>query len=220
MSRLTDGKYLTAKEELFLRHKDGWFVPNRKRVYLYWFKFLQEAEKSPTCNVDWDFYSSWGSPENFTSLKFDEWWEEHWRILFGARQSKVPVEFQKYPISKMSKTTFEKVRLSYLTHMLRNTPIDYVEKKGIRFHGWRTKKPDFPVDPNNPVERQPQSTTNSLSIAYRLYQKESVKSRVSRVAQLNPEDEQFSKESIQGSIVSLLKYSDAIMKNVSVGNFP
>ena len=46
MSQVTDGKYLTDKEGLFLRHKEGCFIPNRKRAYLYWFKFLQEAEKS------------------------------------------------------------------------------------------------------------------------------------------------------------------------------
>ena len=44
MSQVADGKYLTQKEKLFLRHKEGCFIPNRKRVYLYWFKFLQEAE--------------------------------------------------------------------------------------------------------------------------------------------------------------------------------
>ena len=220
MSRITDGKYLTYKEELFLRHKDGWFIPNRKRVYLYWFKFLQEAEKSSKHTVDWNYYSSWGNATNFTSLKFDDWWEENWQVLFGSKQSKVLVTAQKYPIQKMSKRKFERVRLSYLAYSLRHTPINYVEDEVLRFHGRQTGKPNYHVNPYDPIERQPESKTNSLSIAYKLYQKESVKSRVSRVAHLNPDDPQNTKSGIQGEIVGLLEYAKNIMENVSVGQFP
>ena len=29
-----------------LRYRDGYWIEARKRVYLYWFKFLQHAERS------------------------------------------------------------------------------------------------------------------------------------------------------------------------------
>ena len=42
------------------RYRDGYFIPQRKRIYLYWFKFLQEAERSPEFKVNWNKYRGWG----------------------------------------------------------------------------------------------------------------------------------------------------------------
>ncbi len=36
-----------------LRYRDGFWIDARKRVYLYWFKFLQHAERSADYTVDW-----------------------------------------------------------------------------------------------------------------------------------------------------------------------
>ena len=36
----------------WIRYKDGYWIPHRKRVYLYWFKYLQEAEQCPEFAVE------------------------------------------------------------------------------------------------------------------------------------------------------------------------
>jgi hypothetical protein len=61
----------------------GLWIPSRKRVFLYWFKFLQEAEKSNDYQVDWTKYKGWGGAKVVLNTKFDDWWEERWITLFG-----------------------------------------------------------------------------------------------------------------------------------------
>ena len=61
----------------------GLWIPSRKRVFLYWFKFLQEAEKSNDYQVDWKKYKGWGGAKVVLNTKFDDWWEERWITLFG-----------------------------------------------------------------------------------------------------------------------------------------
>jgi len=52
-------------------------------VYLYWYKFLQHAERGDRYNVDWSKYKSWGGRETVMETKFDIWWKVHWCDLFG-----------------------------------------------------------------------------------------------------------------------------------------
>ena len=61
----------------------GLWIQHRKVVYLYWYKFLQHAERDDRYNVDWSKYESWGGRETVMETKFDVWWKEHWRDLFG-----------------------------------------------------------------------------------------------------------------------------------------
>ena len=59
------------------------WIPSRKIVYLYWFRFLQLAEQDPNRTVDWSKYQGWGGANAVLGMKFDEWWEHHWIDLFG-----------------------------------------------------------------------------------------------------------------------------------------
>ena len=59
------------------------WIPSRKIVYLYWFRFLQLAEQDPSRTVDWSKYQGWGGANAVLGMKFDEWWEQHWIDLFG-----------------------------------------------------------------------------------------------------------------------------------------
>ena len=61
----------------------GLWIQHRKVVYLYWYKFLQHAERDSRYNVDWGKYESWGGRETVMKTKFDVWWREHWCELFG-----------------------------------------------------------------------------------------------------------------------------------------
>ncbi|UVW34888.1 hypothetical protein NYF23_12860 [SAR92 clade bacterium H455] len=59
------------------------WIQHRKVVYLYWFKFLQHAERGDRYTVDWTKYQSWGGCEVVMETKFDDWWKDYWKDLFA-----------------------------------------------------------------------------------------------------------------------------------------
>lgn len=59
------------------------WIQHRKVVYLYWFRFLQHAERSDKFSVEWDKYKSWGGREVVMNTKFDVWWKDYWKDLFS-----------------------------------------------------------------------------------------------------------------------------------------
>ena len=61
----------------------GLWIQHRKVVFLYWFKFLQHAERSDQHTVDWKRYKSWGGRDVVMNTKFDVWWKEYWKTNFG-----------------------------------------------------------------------------------------------------------------------------------------
>ena len=68
----------------WVRYRDGRWIPTRKRVFLYFFKFLVEAEKSDEYQVDWSKYEGWGGSNYILGNKFDTFWEENWKELFST----------------------------------------------------------------------------------------------------------------------------------------
>ena len=61
------------------------WIPSRKRIFLYWFKFLILAEQSSEHKVDWSKYKDWGDANYILGTKFDLFWEENWKDLFGIK---------------------------------------------------------------------------------------------------------------------------------------
>jgi len=59
------------------------WIQHRKVVYLYWFKFLQHAERDEKFSVRWDKYKTWGGRKVVMNTKFDDWWREYWKDLFS-----------------------------------------------------------------------------------------------------------------------------------------
>lgn len=78
---------------------DALWIQSRKVIYLYWYKFLQEAEKSDEFEVDWSLYEAWGGRDAVMSDDFDTFWEDRWRELFAID---VQTGTAKYPISSKS----------------------------------------------------------------------------------------------------------------------
>lgn len=101
------------------RYKDGFWIPHRKRVFLYWFKYLQQAEISPRHNVDWTKYDGWGGANAVLGMKFDNWWDDNWKELFGTKDRS---ETPKFPISTTRVKT-EALRLSLLCWERRDAPV-------------------------------------------------------------------------------------------------
>ena len=100
----------------YIRYRNGKWIPYRKRLYLYWYNFLQEAEKNRGYQVDWSKYNGWGGSNVILGQKFDMWWEERWEELFGleTKDSK-----QKFPLTTKRPMT-EAIRLSLLCWKYRN----------------------------------------------------------------------------------------------------
>lgn len=78
---------------------DALWIQSRKVIYLYWYKFLQEAEKSDEFEVDWSCYEAWGGRDAVMSGDFDEFWGDHWVELFAVDPEK---GVARYPISSKS----------------------------------------------------------------------------------------------------------------------
>jgi len=86
-----------------LRYRDEYWIEARKRVYLYWFKFLQHAERSNDYTVDWKQYRGWGGANEILGSKFDDWWEAHWKELFGAKNEG---DTAKFSVNNKAKAAF------------------------------------------------------------------------------------------------------------------
>ena len=69
----------------WVKYKDGLWIQSRKRIFLYWFKFLQHAERSQDFVVDWSLYEDWGGSNYILGTKFDTFWNENWKTLFGIK---------------------------------------------------------------------------------------------------------------------------------------
>ena len=67
----------------YVKYRDSTWIECRKRVYLYWFKFLRHAEESADHKVQWNKYRAWGGKEAVMNMKFDAWWDKHWKDCFG-----------------------------------------------------------------------------------------------------------------------------------------
>ena len=91
------------------------WIPNRKRIYLYWYKFLQLALVDGFTPVRWGAYKGWGKPADILSQPFDAWWDEHWVNLFGYPEGGKP----KFSLST-SRPKTDAIRYAYLVHIHRD----------------------------------------------------------------------------------------------------
>ena len=74
----------------------GLWIPSNKRIYFYWYSFLQHAERDPTRQVNWKLYKGWGGADVVLNTKFDAWWRMHWKELFGIENEG---DEPKFPLS-------------------------------------------------------------------------------------------------------------------------
>ena len=75
-----------SRVSYFKRYRDGYWIPSLKRTYLYWFKFLQEAELHQSYEVDWSKYKGWGGANVVLGTRSNVWWKERWVNLFGFKK--------------------------------------------------------------------------------------------------------------------------------------
>ena len=116
----------------YVKYRDSTWIECRKRVYLYWFKFLRHAEESEDHKVQWNKYHAWGGKKAVMNMKFDDWWEEHWKDCFGIDEKTGTC---KYPVNGRPKA--DGVRYALLCHENRHRGSNWdiailVQKREIR----------------------------------------------------------------------------------------
>lgn len=123
----------------WIRYQDGLWIPYRKRTYLYWFKFLQEAEKFDEVKVDWRKYRGWGGSNVILGQKFDLWWNDRWKDLFGIKEKSGDPSKIKFPLTTTRPKT-DGIRMSLLVWQLRDTPPETDDKHITSALGGRSVK--------------------------------------------------------------------------------
>jgi hypothetical protein len=184
----------------WIRYRDGIWIPHRKRTYLYWFKFLQEAERSSDYKVNWNRYRGWGGPNVILGQKFDYWWEDRWKDLFSAKDPNQKTKI-KFPISTTQPKT-EAIRISWLVWMNRDTPPDYISKAS-----------------GKELTRYSKRGSNHLAIARKIIATEK---RHTYLAPLDPDDDTNENEdkTISSLIGRYKRRAKKTTENVCEGMFP
>ena len=104
----------------FIKLQNGVELKHRKRIYLYWYKFLQLAIEEKK-KIDWSKYEDWGNAKFVAKTKFDDWWKEH-EPLFDLRTNKK----LKYDCC-MDKPRFETIWWSYEVYCLRKKEMTFYD---------------------------------------------------------------------------------------------
>ena len=195
--------YLSKKTSSeWIRYRDGLWIPYRKRTYLYWFKFLQEAERSPDFKVNWRKYRGWGGANEVIGSKFDDWWNDHWKDLFSVPSKGSDLRKVKFPLTTRQPKT-EAIRISWLVWLHRDKPADY--------------KPRFSRVAGGTY--YPKRGSNSLAIARKIIATEK---RNTYLAHLDPDDETNLNEdkTISSLIARYKRRAKKTTENVCQGMFP
>ena len=108
--------------------KSGLWISSRKLIYVYWFKFLQHAEKHPDKEVDWSLYEDWGDKNVICDpdTKFDVWWRQNWKTLFGYKigeEDKILYPLSKRPSGETIRPKAHGIRYALMVYELKHTPL-------------------------------------------------------------------------------------------------
>jgi len=206
--------YLSKKTSSeWIRYKDRLWIPYRKRTYLYWFKFLQEAEQSPDYQVDWKRYRGWGGSNVVVGQKFDMWWDDRWKDLFAVPSKGADRNKLKFPLSTTQPKT-DAIRLALLIYQHRNTPPDMTPRMTPRITaGAETGRK------SNPSTRRGGRT---LAIARKVISLE--KRKATPLWQINPDadtrDGGGLEQEVQSKVGRYMRNAKKILGNVCEGHFP
>ena len=122
----------------YVKYRDGTWIECRKRIYLYWFKFLRHAEESSEHKVQWNKYRAWGGKNIVMNTKFDIWWEEHWKDCFGIDEK---TQRSKFFIGKNPKADGIRYALLVYENLHRGSTLDIaivINRKESRGRGMFT----------------------------------------------------------------------------------
>lgn len=87
----------------------GLWIKNRKRTYLYWYKFLQYCVRYHYHDINLDRYRGWDI-HKIQDMKFDDWWNGYWKKLFGVKNRTDTPKFH----TSSDRIKIESIRMCYL----------------------------------------------------------------------------------------------------------
>ena len=195
-----------TKTSQYKRYRDGLWIPSFKRTYLYWFKFLQEAEKSKEHKVDWSKYEGWGGSNEVLGSKFDDFWEENWKELFGIKERGNKPKFE---LSTEHIKT-EAIRVSYLVWLQRNMKPLY----------------ELSISPHRTLARYEKTKkgkmSNALSISKKILASEKRVGTLNLICVWDLEDDRNpnTEKDVRDLVNRYLRNSKKIVDNVCNGQFP
>ena len=197
------------KTSEWIRYRDGLWLPQRKRTYLYWFKFLQEAERSLEHQVDWTKYPGWGGPNVIMGQKFDEWWDERWKTLFAVKTRGAPKSDERFPLSTTQPKT-EAIRISLLVWQNRNATPDNTPNDRVRI-----------TQTNRNQKSIPRRGGKTLAIAQQVLQAEKRKlTPLGGIDVKRSNSEASIENEIQSRVGRYLRNAKKTLSNVCEGHFP
>jgi hypothetical protein len=199
----------------WIRYKDGYWISHRKRVYLYWFKYLQHAGKCDDYTVDWTQYSGWGGANAVLGMKFDEWWNDNWIELFGTKDRRAT---PKYPINTKQPKT-EAIRLSMLCWERRDAPV--WNKRG---NALSIAKQVYEYETGESGEKKPRFTDENWDASFMLPEtflidKDGEKYRFDEDG-LKISWDDVRNQRLQSIVARYLKNARKYLDNVCIGKFP
>ena len=226
--------FKNSKNSEWIRHRNSKWIAYRKRLYLYWFNFLQEAEKTKGYKVDWTKYEGWGGSNVILGQKFDMWWEERWEELFGLENKN---SHQRFPLST-TRPKSEGIRLCLLVWKYRNIK---PETRKVTYRG-KTKtiklgnsikiaRAVYEYEYGISGEKKPRYSEDEFS-AHNLNPESGMKTQTyldelgKTITDTYEDDEDTSdsargfRKDLQDKINKYLRKSKKIVKNVSEGVFP
>lgn len=114
------------KSTRYRKYRDGYWIKSRYLLYRFWYKFLQYAELDANRTVDWSKYNGWGGPTVVLHERFEKWWKQHWKKLFGVRKENDKALFE---ITR-KKARAEAIRVALLVYEYRHL-IDPADNRPI-----------------------------------------------------------------------------------------
>ena len=205
----------------YRKDKKLW-IPSRKISYLYWFKFLQLAEKDPNRKVDWGKYRLWGGKKIVMNTKFDDWWQTYWVNCFGIKnEGGTP----KYPLTtKRPKTDAMRYALRLYENKHRGSSWDiaiYLKKNEKRIYFLEFFKK---IDENLNTKTRLRGDGYKKQIATDDIYKDKVWIKSESENKYDDDPDAFlnrlDKKQVQSTVRRYLKRAEEYLDNVCEGRFP
>jgi len=195
--------------------KSGLWIASSKPVYVYWFRFLQHAQNDPSKVVDWSAYEGWGGVDEIVSTKFDVWWRNNWKTLFGYKQGETE------PLYSLSQTKpqAEGIRYALLVYELRNAPLinGNIDGDGVVGDKWEIAKRIAAVEY---PKRRAKGWKDPLYEPEKWQFNIARRSIASRMMKEDPTEFRKQKRTLQSRVGRYMRQANKHLDNVCEGRFP
>ncbi len=223
----------------YIKNQDGRWIPHRRQIYIYWYKFLQLAIVEGR-KIDWEKYKGWSGSNFVLSHDFLDWWQEHKAKLFEVDN---PKDTPKFTVS-MRNPNYDTIRYAYLVYERKDFSDKFMIAKDIydsekrkrrnldklqQFIKIGTKEKKIfenKVRGESEYQRLLASGLDSLQIQIKVMQGELDRKEIMKIKNRRIVREYVksvpvkTKKPIIDSVNRYMRYAKSIMDNVCVASYP